>query len=100
MIVVECGLDGLAGDPMATWNWSLGGVGSLGWCITRILHDWDGKKLLLGGGTLHALLFFPPGKKIKSLIQGGYNSTNASRAWTFLTSVAVRNHALGRETKH
>lgn len=69
VVVVECGLDGLAGDPMAMWNWSLGGVGSLGWYITRILRDWHGKKLLLGGG--------------------GYNSTNASRAWAFLTSVAI-----------
>lgn len=33
-------------------------------------------------------LFFPL-KKI-SFDQGGYNSTNASRAWAFLTSVAVR----------
>ncbi|KAG6330652.1 hypothetical protein ID866_8439 [Astraeus odoratus] len=67
--VVQCGVDGMAGDPMATWNWCLDGVGSLGWCITRILHDWPGKKLLLGGG--------------------GYNSANAARAWSFLTSVAI-----------
>ncbi|KIJ61496.1 hypothetical protein HYDPIDRAFT_96532 [Hydnomerulius pinastri MD-312] len=68
-IVLQCGVDGLAGDPMATWNWSLGGPGSLGWCVERIVHEWPGKKLLLGGG--------------------GYNSANAARAWAFLTSVAV-----------
>ena len=50
-IVVQCGVDALAGDPCSTFNWSLGnGEGSLGWCIQRILLDWPGKKLLLGGG--------------------------------------------------
>ncbi|EGN92545.1 hypothetical protein SERLA73DRAFT_65582 [Serpula lacrymans var. lacrymans S7.3] len=68
-IVVQCGLDGLAGDPMATWNWSLEGEGSLGWCTSRVVHEWDGKKLLLGGG--------------------GYNSPNAARAWAYLTSIAM-----------
>ncbi|KAF9237538.1 hypothetical protein BU15DRAFT_48618 [Melanogaster broomeanus] len=68
-VIVQCGVDGLAGDPMATWNWSLGGPGSLGWCIDRVVHGWSGKKLLLGGG--------------------GYNSPNAARAWAFLTSVVA-----------
>ncbi|KAG0706890.1 hypothetical protein DFH29DRAFT_898822 [Suillus ampliporus] len=67
-VVVQCGVDGLAGDPMATWNWSLGGEGSLGWCIHHIVHEWQGKKLLLGGG--------------------GYNTPNAARAWAYITSVA------------
>lgn len=50
-IVVQCGLDGLSGDPCAINNWSLGGGhGSLGWCVNRILNEWEGKKLLLGGG--------------------------------------------------
>jgi len=71
-IVVQCGVDALAGDPCSTFNWSLGnGVGSLGWCIQRILLDWSGKKLLLGGG--------------------GYNSPNAARAWAYLTSIALNN---------
>ncbi|KAF8804773.1 Arginase/deacetylase [Phlegmacium glaucopus] len=70
-IVVQCGVDALAGDPCATFNWSLGNCeGSLGWCIQRIL-DWPGKKLLLGGG--------------------GYNSPNAARAWAYLTSIALNN---------
>jgi len=69
-VVVQCGVDGLAGDPCATWNWSLGGGdGSMGWCIGRIIKEWPGKKLLLGGG--------------------GYNSPNAARAWTYLTSIAM-----------
>lgn len=50
-VVVQCGLDALAGDPCATFNWSLGtGDGSLGWCINRIHKEWSGKKLYLGGG--------------------------------------------------
>ncbi|KAJ3517504.1 hypothetical protein NLJ89_g442 [Agrocybe chaxingu] len=66
-----CGVDGLAGDPCATFNWCLGGTeGSLGWCVQRILQEWPGKKLLLGGG--------------------GYNSPNAARAWAYLTSIALR----------
>lgn len=51
-IVMQCGADGLAGDPCATFNWSLGGgPGSLGWCVHRVLR-WKGKKLLLGGGRM------------------------------------------------
>jgi histone deacetylase 8 len=50
-ILVQCGVDGLAGDPCSIWNWSLGnGQGSLGWCIARIVNEWQGRKLFLGGG--------------------------------------------------
>ncbi|KAJ7484525.1 hypothetical protein FB451DRAFT_1436380 [Mycena latifolia] len=69
-IVVQCGVDGLAGDPCAIFNWSLGPAeGSLGWCVGRIVNEWRGKKVLLGGG--------------------GYDSPNAARAWAYLTSVAL-----------
>ncbi|KAI0764765.1 histone deacetylase complex protein [Fomes fomentarius] len=68
-VVVQCGADGLAGDPYAIWNWSLGGEeGSLGWCIEQVCR-WGRKTLFLGGG--------------------GYNSPNVSRAWTYLTSIAL-----------
>ncbi|KAI0330065.1 histone deacetylase complex protein [Cubamyces sp. BRFM 1775] len=67
-VVVQCGADGLAGDPYATWNWSLGGEGGLGWYIEQIFR-WKCKILLLGGG--------------------GYNSPNVARAWTYLTSIAL-----------
>ncbi|EIW55921.1 histone deacetylase 8 [Trametes versicolor FP-101664 SS1] len=68
-VVVQCGVDGLAGDPYATWNWSLGdGDGSLGWYIDNICR-WGCKTLLLGGG--------------------GYNSPNVARAWTYFTSIAL-----------
>lgn len=69
-IIIQCGVDGLAGDPCATFNWSLGGAaGSLGWYINKIL-EWQGRKLLLGGG--------------------GYNSPNAARAWAYLTSLCLQ----------
>lgn len=52
-VVVQCGCDGLAGDPCLRFNWSLaGGQGSMGWCIERIVNHWKGKKLLLGGGLI------------------------------------------------
>ncbi|KAF9502195.1 histone deacetylase complex protein [Pleurotus eryngii] len=71
-VVVQCGLDALAGDPCATFNWSLGtGDGSLGWCVDRIHKEWSGKKLYLGGG--------------------GYHSANAARAWAYLTSIILDN---------
>lgn len=51
-VLVQCGVDGLAGDPCAVWNWSLDdGKGSLGWCLARIVNEWRGRKLILGGGT-------------------------------------------------
>jgi histone deacetylase 8 len=52
-VLIQCGVDGLAGDPCAIWNWSLAAAeGSLGWCIARIVNEWGGKKLFLGGGIL------------------------------------------------
>lgn len=49
-VVLQCGVDGLAGDPHAIWNWSLTGPGSLGWCVNDVVNNWPGRKLLLGGG--------------------------------------------------
>ncbi|KAJ7054460.1 hypothetical protein C8F01DRAFT_1324011 [Mycena amicta] len=73
-VVLQCGVDSLAGDPCAIFNWSLGpqdAEGSLGWCVSRVVNNWRGKKLLLGGG--------------------GYDSPNAARAWAYLTSIALGN---------
>ncbi|KAF8634841.1 hypothetical protein AX17_004091 [Amanita inopinata Kibby_2008] len=70
-IILQCGCDGLADDPCAKFNWSLAdGEGSFGWCVHRVVNEWGGKKLLLGGG--------------------GYNSPNAARAWAYFTSIALR----------
>lgn len=50
-VIVQCGVDGLAGDPHAVWNWSLNdGEGSLGWCMDRVCNQWGCKVLMLGGG--------------------------------------------------
>ncbi|TFY54229.1 hypothetical protein EVJ58_g8982 [Rhodofomes roseus] len=71
VLIVQCGVDGLAGDSHAIWNWSLNdGEGSLGWCVDRICNQWGCTVLMLGGG--------------------GYNHPNAARAWTYLTSIALR----------
>ncbi|KAF9476814.1 histone deacetylase complex protein [Pholiota conissans] len=78
-VVLQCGVDALAGDPCATFNWSLGdSPGSMGWCVQKVVNEWPGKKLLLGGG--------------------GYNSPNAARAWAYLTSIAM-NKPLDLETE-
>lgn len=87
-VVVQCGVDGLAGDPYATWNWSLGGGdGSLGWYIDRICR-WGCKTLLLGGGMsfIGFILRLP---NLDIVLPGGYNSPNVARAWTYFTSIAV-----------
>lgn len=51
-VVLQCGADGLAGDPCATFNWSIDANerGSMGWCVERVLR-WNCKTLLLGGGS-------------------------------------------------
>ncbi|KAJ7637011.1 hypothetical protein FB45DRAFT_907996 [Roridomyces roridus] len=78
-VVLQCGVDGLAGDPCAIFNWSLGPEeGSLGWCVSQVVNTWRGKKILLGGG--------------------GYNSPNAARAWAYLTSIAL-GHPLSLDTE-
>lgn len=79
--VLQCGVDSVAGDPCATFNWSLGtSDGSLGWCVQRVVKEWPGKKLLLGGG--------------------GYHSANAARVWAFLTSIAVSGeNSISRHTR-
>jgi histone deacetylase 8 len=56
-LVVQCGVDGLAGDPYAVWNWDIEieNEGSLGWCVQKVMQ-WVGarekhlKVIFLGGG--------------------------------------------------
>ncbi|EIN09162.1 Arginase/deacetylase [Punctularia strigosozonata HHB-11173 SS5] len=69
-VVLQCGVDGLAGDPCGIWNIDLESRSpSMGWCIGRAVHEWGCKTLLLGGG--------------------GYSSPNAARAWAYFTSIAL-----------
>ncbi|KAF4528781.1 hypothetical protein B566_EDAN017113 [Ephemera danica] len=64
-IVVQCGADGLNKDPLGGFSLTLQGLGT---CVQQIL-SWDKPTLFLGGG--------------------GYNSANAARLWTYLTSLIV-----------
>lgn len=68
-IVVQCGLDGLAGDAMDQWNLDLS---TLLDSVQTVL-DWarkaNAKVLLLGGG--------------------GYHSPNAARGWAAMTALAL-----------
>lgn len=70
-VVLQCGCDGLAGDPCKEWNLDLAGMGEV---VRRVVQGWGKRTLLLGGG--------------------GYDNANAARCWTYLTSVAVSS-ALG-----
>ena len=45
-VVVQCGADSLAGDPLGTFNISIRGMGA---CLDVILQ-WGLPTLLLGGG--------------------------------------------------
>ncbi|SPO28932.1 related to histone deacetylase [Ustilago trichophora] len=65
MVVVQCGVDGLAGDPMAVWNLSASAYVK---AIQRVL-GWKKPTLLLGGG--------------------GYNSPNAARCWSLIIAVCL-----------
>jgi histone deacetylase 8 len=91
-VVVQCGVDGLAGDPCAKWNWCIDRQieGSLGWCVERILQ-WNCGTLLLGGGMYLRSPRTPVSTcgVVLSGTPGGYNSQNAARAWNYLTSIAV-----------
>lgn len=50
-VIVQCGVDGLAGDPCGVFNWSIDNKdGDMAWCIGRIVNNWNRRTLLLGGG--------------------------------------------------
>ena len=68
-VVLQLGVDGLAGDPVVNEsNLSLSGLGQ---AVRDILACCQDRKVLMLGG-------------------GGYHSANAARAWTYFTSIAVR----------
>lgn len=70
-VVVQCGVDGLAGDPIGGSYWGLG-LEEMGNCLNDIIREsrvMKCKVLLLGGG--------------------GYHRANAARAWAYFTSIAL-----------
>ncbi|KAF9425409.1 Histone deacetylase 8 [Podila epigama] len=67
-VVFQCGVDGMAGDPLGKWNLGLKGYGH---CL-KAMMEWKKPLIILGGG--------------------GYNSTSTARCYAYLTSVV-----LGRE---
>lgn len=69
-VVLQCGVDGLVGDPLGGFNLTLRGLGE---CVRTVRDLCRGRAdvplLVLGGG--------------------GYNSTNAARAFTYFTSLLL-----------
>ncbi|KAG0200774.1 Histone deacetylase 8 [Mortierella sp. GBA30] len=64
-IVMQCGVDGMTGDPLGKWNLT---IQSYGECVQRVMA-WKKPLLLLGGG--------------------GYKSTSAARCYAYLTSILL-----------
>ncbi|XP_069680652.1 histone deacetylase 8-like [Periplaneta americana] len=62
-VVVQCGADGINGDPACAFNLTPHGIGQ---CVEKIL-SWNLPTLFLGGG--------------------GYHLPNTARCWTYLTSI-------------
>ncbi|XP_070568100.1 histone deacetylase 8-like [Ptychodera flava] len=65
VIVFQCGVDTLSGDPMCSFNLTPHGIGK---CLKTVL-DWKLPTLIVGGG--------------------GYNIPNTARCWAYLTSIIV-----------
>jgi len=68
-VVLQLGADGLPGDPIGQWGaWSIDGPGGMAWYAEKV-KSWGIPMCILGGG--------------------GYDSPNAARAWTTVTSKMV-----------
>lgn len=93
-VIVQCGCDGLVGDPLVTGSipsssisyatgvsgWNLG-IEEMGKAVEWVLHwaEYDGR------GRRRSKR-----RKVVLLGGGGYSSVNAARCWVYLTSIAVR----------
>jgi acetoin utilization deacetylase AcuC-like enzyme len=85
VLVLQCGVDGLAGDPCKEFNISLKGYGQ---AVLNIL-EWCGRAPSDGHNTGEAIV--DEAKQIPVLLLGGggYHTTNAARAWAYFTSIAL-----------
>ncbi|KAF9130293.1 Histone deacetylase 8 [Mortierella sp. 14UC] len=61
-VVLQCGVDGMAGDPLGKWNLTMRGYSN---CLKKIMA-WTKPLLVLGGG--------------------GYNTVSTARCYAYLTS--------------
>ncbi|KAJ2812284.1 Histone deacetylase 8 [Coemansia furcata] len=73
-VVVQCGCDGLAGDPHKIFNLTAQALVD----AVQVVLAWELPTLLLGGG--------------------GYNNANAARCWTRLTAVAAGEQDIAAST--
>ncbi|KAF9925436.1 Histone deacetylase 8 [Linnemannia zychae] len=71
-VVLQCGVDGMAGDPLGKWNLTMAGYKS---CLTKVMA-WEKPLLVLGGG--------------------GYSTTSAARCYAYLTS-EILGHTISDE---
>ncbi|CAH7685527.1 hypothetical protein BY996DRAFT_6415904 [Phakopsora pachyrhizi] len=73
VVLIQCGVDGLAGDPIGGTVWGFG-LEEMGDCVSVLIEasvSGNSKVMLFGGG--------------------GYNTANAARAWSYFTSIALGN---------
>ncbi|CAO1630528.1 unnamed protein product [Parajaminaea phylloscopi] len=98
-IVVQCGLDGLAGDPVGQWNL---GLHSLASTVSDILL-WASRRSVATDVALQthdvAYAGHADGSQAKRcpvllLGGGGYDLCNAARGWAALTAIALGRHHL------
>lgn len=67
VIVLQCGVDGLATDNFKQWNMTIKGYARI---LELLLHGFPTKSFLILGG-------------------GGYNKTEVAKCWSYLTKVTL-----------
>ncbi|KAF9114191.1 Histone deacetylase 8 [Mortierella sp. AM989] len=64
-VVLQCGVDGMTGDPLGKWNLSMNSYGE---CLKKVMA-WKKPLIILGGG--------------------GYKTPSAARCYAYLTSLVL-----------
>ncbi|KAF9917604.1 Histone deacetylase 8 [Lobosporangium transversale] len=72
-IVLQCGVDGMAGDPLGKWNLN---IQSYGDCLKKIM-TWKRPLIILGGG--------------------GYKTTSTAKCYAYLTSIVIGKQDISEE---